>query len=136
MKNLKNIAEEYFREHPDVNKVYITDDGFIFLNKNAAELHARYNPAGKKLSVKTFENVMAPAEKEPENKTPDKMTVKEIKALLDEKAVEYPAKAKKDELLALLEQANESEPEDEPEKGKTEPDDRPGEDNSTDKTDE
>ncbi len=40
------------------------------------------------------------------DKEPAKVTVKDLKAALDEKGVEYPANAKKDELQALLDGAD------------------------------
>jgi len=59
MENLQKIAQGFFKKNPDVEKVYVTSDGYVFLKKNAADLHAQHNPAGKKLSVKVFENEIA-----------------------------------------------------------------------------
>jgi len=41
--------------------------------------------------------------------TPAKVTVKDLKAALDDKGIEYPANAKKDELQALLDGASDGE---------------------------
>jgi len=57
MKNLQSIAEGFFKKNPKTKKVYVTSDGYVFINKNAADLHAKHNPSGKKLSVQMFENL-------------------------------------------------------------------------------
>ncbi len=104
MKNIEQIAKSFLEKHPDVTEVYVTDDGFVFTSENYARLHARE----AKVEYKKFVRKAEEQEPESASKSPDKMTVKEIKALLDEKGIEYPAKAKKDELLALLNEANEA----------------------------
>lgn len=69
MKNLEQIAKDFFGKNKDVEQIYITDEGFVFINRNAAELHAKSNPGGKKLGIKTFNN--PGASQEPEKKTAD-----------------------------------------------------------------
>ena len=55
MKGLQQIANDFFAKNKDVEKVYVTDDGFVFLKKNTADLHATTNADNKKLSVTKFE---------------------------------------------------------------------------------
>jgi len=60
MKDLNKIANDFFAKNKEAKKIYVTDDGYVFLNKNMADLHAKSNPAGKKLTVKEFENGSKP----------------------------------------------------------------------------
>ncbi len=48
---LKNKATNYFEKHPSVRNVYVTSDGYLFLSKNRAEIHA-----GKLQTVYEFAN--------------------------------------------------------------------------------
>ena len=82
MKDLQKIANDFFTANPDVEKVYVTTDGFVFLTSNAANLHKNTNAEKKKLSVKEFENNAPAKGKEP---TPVKLTaeqrIEKIKAM-------------------------------------------------------
>ena len=82
MKDLQKIANDFFAANPDVEKVYVTTDGFVFLTSNAANLHKNTNAEKKKLSVKEFENNAPAKGKEP---TPVKLTaeqrIEKIKAM-------------------------------------------------------
>ena len=60
MKDLNKIANDFFAKNKEAKKIYVTDDGYVFLNKNMADLHAKSNPAGKKLTVKEFVNDSKP----------------------------------------------------------------------------
>ena len=82
MKDLQKIANDFFTANPDVEKVYVTTDGFVFLTQNAAHLHKTTNANQKKLEVKVFENNAPVKDKEPK---PVKLTaeqrIEKIKAM-------------------------------------------------------
>jgi len=113
MKDLQKIANDFFAANPDVEKVYVTTDGFVFLTQNAAHLHKTTNANQKKLEVKVFENNAPAKGKEPK---PVKLTaeqrIEKIKAMTSveeidafikgdkAKTVLAAAEAKKAELLS------------------------------------
>jgi len=55
MTKIKEIGAKTLKENPQVKQVFITSDGYPFLSKNAAQLHANSNPKSKKLSITTFD---------------------------------------------------------------------------------
>ena len=63
-------------------------------------------PENKEMEVKEDNQEIKELEEIPnENKTLEDLTVNELKDLLDEKSIEYNSKAKKEELIKLLEGA-------------------------------
>ena len=117
MKDLNSIAKTFFEKNKDVEKVYITTDGFVFINKNAADLHA--NTSDKKLSVKKFENTTVSVD-EPKKTAEERIaaieeaeTIEAVEALLKgEKAKTVKeAGAKKIAELKTLAQSGQKNPE-------------------------
>jgi len=117
MKDLNSIAKTFFDKNKDVEKVYITSDGFVFINKNAADLHA--NTSDKKLSVKKFENTTVSVD-EPKKTAEERIaaieeaeTIEAVEALLKgEKAKTVKeAGAKKIAELKTLAQSGQKNPE-------------------------
>jgi hypothetical protein len=87
MKDLNSIAKAFFEQNKNVEKVYITTDGYVFVNKNAVDLHKQ--TAGKKLSVKTFDNTFIATSTEPKKTVEERIasineaeTVEAVEALL------------------------------------------------------
>ena len=54
--NKEQIAQDYFKNNPEIKKAFVTDDGLIFKSQNMADLHATGSSTGKKLGVSEFVN--------------------------------------------------------------------------------
>lgn len=52
---IQKRANAVLKENPDVDEVFATSDGQIFLTENAANLHKNFNAKKKKLSVASYE---------------------------------------------------------------------------------
>lgn len=48
---LKALAVKALKENPDTEKVYVTEDGQVFISENYANLHAKQNATGKKQAL-------------------------------------------------------------------------------------
>jgi hypothetical protein len=48
---IQKLAQDTFKSNPDAKECFITSDGYVFLSKNAADLHKNTNPKKKKLTV-------------------------------------------------------------------------------------
>jgi len=80
MKDLNKIANDFFAKNKEAKKIYVTDDGYVFMNKNMADLHANSNPAGKKLTVKEFVNDYKPKKDDTPKLTAEERIEKIIQA--------------------------------------------------------
>lgn len=99
-KEIQKKANEIFDSHPEVNEVFVTSDGYTFINENAMNLHINTNPSGKKLEFVKIERTAF------ETKPLSEMSVKDLKAFAKEQGIEVATKANKATTLeALLEGA-------------------------------
>lgn len=54
MADIKKIGAKALKDNPTAKKVFVTSDGFTFLNENSANLHATTNASKKTLMVSEF----------------------------------------------------------------------------------
>lgn len=92
----EKMAAEAFKNHPNADKVIVCEDGNVFLNENAAQLHANKNATGKVLALETFykEGLKGTADDAKAKAEADKKAAEaKAKAEADKKAAEVKAKA-------------------------------------------
>ena len=116
LEKLTEMAAAYFAANPEAEKILAFPDGNFFLEekKNAAEFHAKQLGAGtKKGPVKPYV-IERPAKSTkktaPKNEGTLKhdwedVTVKQMKAVLDNKEINHSEAKRKDDLAGLLEAA-------------------------------
>lgn len=95
---MKDQAENYFKSYPTVNTLYATKDGQFFTEKNPCQLHAK-TAFGDAQAFETFERDQA--DEVEVGEITEESTLKEIKAYLTDRQVDFKKSAKKDELLPL-----------------------------------
>lgn len=54
-KKINERAQKVFENHPSAKQCFVTNDDQVFINKNAADLHASTNATGKKLTYSTIQ---------------------------------------------------------------------------------
>jgi len=54
MKDLQKLASDFFKKNPKTEKLYVSTDGYLFVSKNAAELHKKTSSG--KVGIKEFDN--------------------------------------------------------------------------------
>lgn len=94
-------AKKAFEENKDLKEVSFTSDGFMFFQKNAADLHANTNASGKKLEVITIKKADFITGAEP--KPLSKMTKAELEAVAKEKGVDISNAPNNVERVKLIE---------------------------------
>jgi len=106
-KHLQEKITEAFNYHKDVDKLFVTEDGNVFLPdaENHAVNHA-YKNGIKHFEVKRSEQFEVEASASPL----EDMTVKELRALAEERGIELTGK-KKAEIIAEIESAAENQEE-------------------------
>lgn len=101
---IKNKVDETFKMFPDVDVLYATSDGNVFINKNYAELHANNN---KGMNIETF---VRPKEKEVVNIKPKsaEQLIKEITEVtsLEDLQNYVPGETRKTVLKAIEDRTN------------------------------
>lgn len=78
MKDLQKLASDFFKENPNVEKLYVSTDGYLFTSKNAADLHKQTSTG--KVEIKVFENKPETGEGSESRK---ELTAKEKIALIE-----------------------------------------------------
>lgn len=87
-KSPKEIATKIFKDNPKVRKVFVCD-GYSFLTKNAADLHATTSDPKKTLNVVTVKNeslTVVKSNEDSESQTDEKPIDRMNKPELQEKA--------------------------------------------------
>lgn len=92
-KSKKELAAEAFAKYQDAKKVYVADDGNVFLNKNAADLHANTNKGKKKLKVDVFVRTGGESKKETTSKAAKPSVEDRVKSINELTTVEAVDKA-------------------------------------------
>lgn len=104
-KTNQEISEPIFEKNKDLKEVYITSDGFAFITKNAAQLHAQ--TSGKKgITVETVLKAGEAKKTPKENKEPIKLKalkLEELKALALQKGLRPDYNATKVEIIKAIE---------------------------------
>ncbi|MCI2229581.1 hypothetical protein MC378_10415 [Polaribacter sp. MSW13] len=107
-KTSQQIANEAFQNSKDLDKVFVTSDGYPFATENAANLHK--NTSGKKaLKIYPFtrpEMVSKPATNKVTDAKPvklDKLKLDELRAVATKEGIRFEDKATKAQLIADIE---------------------------------
>ncbi len=104
MANLKEIAAKQFAKDKDLDKVFITTDGYPFYTENAANLHKNTN-SKKEMKVYSFSREV---EGESTDKSIDKMKKDELIAYAASNKIDISEASNNDERVAVIKEAMKS----------------------------
>lgn len=103
-KSPKEIAVEVFKNNPKATEVFVCD-GYSFLTKNAADLHATTSKANKTLKVVTVKNekfTVVKSNEDSESQTDEKSIDRMNKTELQEKATALEIEFLEEDTKAVL----------------------------------